>query len=70
MTNGNERFERIERIREQVAISLHEMAARQQYHDEALERHDADMKEIAESIRTLARVAEIHQRKLEDLEGG
>jgi len=42
MTNGGERLERIEHILEQVANgqqqvvnSLQEMAARQQYHDEA-----------------------------------
>ena len=77
MTNGNERIERIERVLEQVANSLHEMAARQQYHDEAFERHDAEMKVIresiaadAENIRALVRIAELHHRRLEDLEGG
>ena len=58
MTNGSERFDRIERILEQVAKSqeqvaksqehvaksLQEMAARQRYHDEAFERFDAEMK--------------------------
>jgi hypothetical protein len=77
MTNGNERIDRIERILEQVARSLQEVAARQQYHDDAFERHDAEMKLIreaiatdSENIRALARIAELHHRRLADLEGG
>jgi hypothetical protein len=84
MTNGSERLDRIERILEDVGLSLkqvarrqEEMAARQQYHDDAFERHDAEMKLIreaiaadAENIRALARIAEHHNRRLEDLEGG
>ena len=53
------------------------MAARQQYHDEAFERHDSEMKVIreaiaadAENIRALVRIAEYHGQRLEDLEGG
>ena len=34
----------------QVDQTLREMAARQQYHDEAFERHDAEMKVIREAI--------------------
>ena len=59
-----------------VANRLQEMAVRQQYHDEAFERRDAEMKAIKEAsaadterVRALVRVAELHQRKLEDLEG-
>lgn len=78
MTNGNgERLDRIERILEQVAQQQREMTARQQYHDEAFERHDAEMKVIrdaikldAENIRALARIAELHHERLERLEGG
>ena len=77
MTNGEERLDRIEQILENVARSLQEVAARQQYHDEAFERHDAAMKSIreaiaidAENIRALARIAELHNRRLSDLEGG
>jgi methyl-accepting chemotaxis protein len=62
---------------EQVDKALKEMAARQQYHDEAFERHDTEMKAIreaiaidAENIRALVRIAEIHNRRLEGLEGG
>ena len=83
MTNGNERLDRVECILEQVAKDLeqvtkgqNEMAARQQYHDEAFERHDAEMKVIreaiaadAENIRALARIAELHQQRLDRLEG-
>jgi hypothetical protein len=67
MTNGGERLDRIENILERVVNSLQEMAARQQYHDEAFERHDAEMKSIreaiaadAENIRALVRIAELH----------
>jgi len=84
MTNGNDRLERIEAILEQVAHSLQDVAAcqqdmtaRQQYHDEAFERHDAEMKLIreaiaadGENIQALARIAELHNRPLEDPEGG
>ena len=84
MTNGSDRLDRVERILEEVGLSLkqvarrqEEMAARQQYHDEAFERHGAEMTLIreaiaadAENIRALARIAEHHNRRLEDLEGG
>jgi uncharacterized membrane protein YccC len=84
MNNGGERLDRIEHILEEVATgqkevvaTLQEMAARQQYHDEAFERHDAEMKVIreaiaadAENIRALVRIAELHHRRLEGLEGG
>ena len=77
MNGGSDRLDRIERI-------LEEMIARQQYHDEAFERHDAEMKSIretigeirdaiavdAENIRALARIAELHHERLERLEGG
>jgi peptidoglycan hydrolase CwlO-like protein len=66
MTNGNERLDRIERILDRLAQSIHQVAARQQYHDEAFNRHDAEMKSIreaiaidAENIRALARIAEL-----------
>ena len=84
MTNGSDRLDRIERILEEVGLSLkqvarrqEEMAARQQYHDEAFERHDSKLKLIidaiaadGENIRALARIAEHHNRRLDDLEGG
>jgi len=84
MTNGSDRLDRIEKILEDVGASLNrvahrqeEMAARQQYHDEAFERHDTEIKRIleaiamdSENIRALARIAEHHNRRLEDLEGG
>ena len=65
MTNGNDRLDHIERILEEVAKYQREMASRQQYHDEAFERHDAEMKVIreaiaadAENIRALLHIAE------------
>lgn len=85
MTNGSsDRLDRIERILESVAKRQDEMAARQQYHDEAHERHDAEMKELrelvgeisrnlaidAENIRRLANIAGAHEQRISDLEGG
>jgi hypothetical protein len=62
-------------LTEVVAIQQ-QMAARQQYHDEAFERFDAEMKVIkeaiavdAENIRALVRIAELHHRRFDDLEG-
>jgi Protein of unknown function (DUF1204) len=83
MTNGNDRLDRIEGILQDVAVRLqevgvrqNEMAARQQYHDEAFERFDAEMKTMreamaidAENIRALARIAELHQQRLDRIEG-
>ena len=66
-----------EEFQEWVTKNHREMAARQQYHDEAFERHDATIKAIleaiavdSENIRALARIAELHNQRLEDLEGG
>jgi len=77
MTDGSDRLDRIEGILERVSKKQEEMAARQQYHDEAFERHDAELKLIitaiaadSENIRALARIAELHHRRLENLEGG
>jgi chromosome segregation ATPase len=72
------------RFQEQVEAAHRDFAVRQQYHDEAFERHDAEMKrhdeemkEIraaiaadAENIRALARIAGIHNQRLDNLEGG
>jgi hypothetical protein len=77
MTNGSDRLDRVERLLEQVAKRQDEMAARQQYHDEAFERHDAELKKILEAvaadgeyIRALARIAELHHERLNRLEDG
>lgn len=66
-----------EQFQEWVTKSHREMAARQQYHDEAFERHAAAIKGIleaiavdSENIRALARIAELHNQRLEGLEGG
>ena len=87
MTNGSDRLDRVERILEELALGQRqfqeqvtrshlEFAARQQYHYEAFERHDAEMKAIreaiaadAENIRALVRIAELHYQRLEHLEG-
>ena len=68
--------ELVERNLADVSMRLQEMAVRQQYHDEAFERHDAEMKAIKEAsaadterVLLLLRIAELHQRRLDDLEG-
>ncbi len=62
---------------QEVDARLQYMAARQQYHDEAFDRMDTQLRELkeviavdSENIRALARIAEIHNRRLTDLEGG
>jgi hypothetical protein len=76
MAMENDRLDRVERI-------LEEMAVRQQYHDEAFERFDVEMKEFrtemtrleavvandTENIQALLRIAEMHDRRLNNLEG-
>jgi phage shock protein A len=71
MTNGNssDRLDRVEKI-------IADMAARQQYHDEAFERQDAAIRDLraaieidAENIRALARIAEAHERPWDGLDG-
>jgi len=83
MANNGDRLDRIERILEEAAKTqeetrkiLREMAARQQYHDEAFERFDAEMKVVKEAIaangehiRSHVRVAELHHERLNRLEG-
>ena len=71
------RQEQFEKGIAEVHRILREMAARQQYHDEAFERHDSELKLIleaiaadAENIRALVRIAEYPGQRLEDLEGG
>jgi hypothetical protein len=79
MTNGNDRLDRVERILEELALSQRhfqeqvtrshlDFAARQQYHDEAFERHDAEMKAIREAIAADAQNIRALER-LEHLEG-
>ncbi len=76
MANNGDRLDRIEGILEEVVKRQHEMAARQQYHDEAFERFDAEMTVLkqaiaanAEHISALVRVAELHHERLNRLEG-
>ena len=76
MTSSGDRLDRIEQILERVAIMQQDMAARQQDHDAALERHDTEIEKIAdaialdaENIRALARIAELHNLRLEHLKG-
>jgi hypothetical protein len=74
--NGNDRLDRIEKILEETAARQHEMAARQQYHDEAFGRQDTATRDLraaieidAENIRALARIAEAPERRPDDIDG-
>jgi len=65
----NDRLDRIEKI-------LEEMAARQQYHDEAFDRTDeaikANNEQIANLTITMDRLANIvirHEERLDDIQG-
>jgi hypothetical protein len=76
MAMENDRLDRVERNLEDVSEKLRYMAARQQYHDEAFERFDVEMKELkstlaidSENVRALIRIAELHDRRLNNLEG-
>jgi hypothetical protein len=74
---ASDRLDRVERI-------LEEMAVRQQYHDEAFERFDVEMKEFrvemrelksvvandTQNIQALLQIAQMHDRRLNNLEGG
>ena len=75
--NGSSRLDRIERAIENLSFqlenqrvnieSLHSSVS--ELHGTALELAAASRKD-AESIRALARIAEIHERRLTALEGG
>ena len=88
VTYDSEKFQRdLEKINltlDKASALQHEMAARQQYHDEAFERFDEwkrvfseMMLEIQENsardgehIRALVRIAELHSQRLDGIEGG
>jgi C4-type Zn-finger protein len=77
MTNSGDRLDRIGGILERVSKKQEEMAARQQYHDEAFERHDAELKLIREAIAANSEIIqaqlrneEAHDRRRKGLEGG
>ena len=70
MEQSAKRQEQFDKGMEEVNRALREMAARQQYHDEAFDRHDATMKQIQESIAALVLVTRSHHRRLNDLDGG
>ncbi|MEO5926340.1 MAG: hypothetical protein ABIR70_21135 [Bryobacteraceae bacterium] len=76
MAMENDRLDRVERNLDDVSEKLRYMAARQQYHDKAFERFDVDMKKLnqaiahnTENIGALIRIAELHDRRLNNLEG-
>ena len=55
---------------ESLHASVSELHAVAQRHDSQIEAVIAASKQDGENIRTLARIAEIHERRLTDLEGG
>lgn len=71
-----ERYAAIDARLDRVTQIQAGMTARQQYHDEAFERMDegfrnigAKLDQASANIFALARIAEIHERRLSDLEG-
>jgi len=58
--------ERLEALTQTVEL----IAAMQQANDQQIGQLIAASKQDAENIRALARIAEIHERRLSDLEGG
>ncbi len=80
---ASDRMDQFERNLAEVGVILREMAVRQQYHDEAFERFDSEMKEFrtemkelkavvandTENIHALLRISEMHDRRLNHLGG-
>jgi hypothetical protein len=69
MTNGsNERLERIEANLDRLTSLMVQTAEWQSASEQKIERILAAVAADGENIRTLARIAEAHQRRLEGLE--
>ena len=82
--NGSTRLDRIERVIENLSFqienqrvnieSLHssvsELHASAQEQGRSIDKLIAESRQDGENIRALARIAEVHERRLTDLEGG
>ena len=75
--NGSSRLDRIERAIENLTVnieslhsSVNELHASAQEQGRSLDKLAAESRRDAENIRALARIAEMHERRLTDLEGG
>ena len=69
MTN-EERFEKIDGRIEAIAMNLGLTASMAHANEARIERLLVAVEKDAENIRALARIAEIHEHRLSDLEGG
>ncbi len=73
MSTNNERDERMDALRvniESLHASVHELYGLAQRHDSAIAALIEAARQDGENIRALARIAEAHERRLTELEGG
>ena len=70
MEQSFKRQEQFDKGMEEVNRALREMSARQRYHDEAFDRHDATMKLIQDAIAVLVRSSGSHLSTLEEIIAG
>ncbi len=71
MTNAtSERFERIEANLDRLATLIVQTAERQSVSEHQIDKILAAVAADGENIRALARIAESHQRRIEDIERG
>ena len=55
---------------EALTMSLELMLRETEAHSKQIEAHSKQLVQDAENIRALARIAELHERRLTELEGG
>ena len=66
----DERIERLTERHEALAQSVELMLAESKEHTKQIERLIVAVREDSENVRALVRIAEMHERRLTDLEGG
>jgi predicted DNA-binding ArsR family transcriptional regulator len=65
----DERLEFLFKSTESLHSSVQELHAVVQEHTQQVQEHTRQLEVDSENIRALARIAEIHERRLSDLEG-
>jgi archaellum component FlaC len=65
-----ERIERLTERHEALAQSVELMLVESREHTKQIERLIVAVREDSENVRALVRIAEMHERRLTDLEGG
>ena len=64
-----DRMNRIAERHEALAQAVELLAYRQQKNEEILEKNQLLMAHVLESVDSLARIAQMHERRISDLEG-